>query len=177
MLQETVDQKILKQQVGPHYQRSGRIVVPARDDEPQAAAEFWRQQGFSRIKQNSDWSRSVREPHKGKVYTVRGWLEATRRKYADLYPDWEPPTPRQEAELMFAQAGGTLRANKFFTYYDHDPKSERIMYVRLCKEYNLSDHTLKQALKGVVHDAFKAIKEHHTERETLLRKVYSLCMG
>ena len=172
---EPFDKKHLRQQVGPHYLSSGHIVVPARDDEPAEAAEFWASQGFQRLDDGWDWRRRAKDPKDGKVYDHKAWLQATRRKYAEFY-DWKPASKREEARLIFQNAGGLMRAWDFYNWYQNQSpnKAINVMTARLIKEFSITDTELKRALRSAIaHVINVVVHPHESKHKAFLEEVHS----
>jgi len=71
--------------IGP--QASGSMIIVPSEWYDEAAAIFWKGQGFRWISSRNIWERDARRPTPdGKVYSPTAWLKAARAKFFEFWP-------------------------------------------------------------------------------------------
>jgi len=80
------DAEAQKMQEGPHVLPDGfTISIPSLWFNENAAT-YWRYHGFEFKRKTWSWQRSAKTPYKKKTYSVKAWLESTRREFFSFWP-------------------------------------------------------------------------------------------
>lgn len=79
---------------GPQLDGNTLIVPGGRKWYRKQAARFWRSVGFDWDPDMMEWSRDVTQPLKGKCYAPDAWLERTRAKFFEFYPEMDTSKER-----------------------------------------------------------------------------------
>ena len=91
-----------RMKLGPRIE-GHTLIVPSEWHNEQAAS-FWRAHGFHwREWPACTWERDTRIPQGGKIHTAKAWLQATRAKFFEFWPQLKarPETDCRGCEEMF----------------------------------------------------------------------------